>query len=465
MGKKVLYNNLRFLYILIFLINRFLLYIPTINLPIWVTPLLIIIGLTFIFLDFYRCKLKPSKNYYILMISFLIVYLLSIVCNWERNVFSDFEGFIITLLQMFCFFMYPMQLSVYNIKKQVRYLGITVIAFSFICACISIYHFVNQMYFQIGDIPAWGKIYGFVRGRLYGIYVDPNLGAVIACFSIFFSQFLKRVRINFFLNINIFLQISYLILSGSRTGLVCFAGCIFIINFLSYRERFFKYWNGGQAFIKASFFLILCIGFLSVYEKSLAYLPAIKTKIETYFTFQESINIPISYMDNSQQSSVAIPAPADLSRTELEGNSSNGRIQLWKDGLQIFISSPVIGVGKNNIQDVARVICPDGDLATLNMTTHCGYLELLISVGLLGFFIMIFFLFFGIMKYLVYIWRKVTLSSLDKCLGCIIFISLISAMFLAEIFIVNTFISNFFWLFFGYALSVTQQYKCKGERE
>ena len=80
---------------------------------------------------------------------------------------------------------------------------------------------------------------GLLNNRLFGIYIDPNFGALFATLSIYFSlyYFLKEKRKiwqTFFNVVNIIVQILYIGLSYSRTGLLIAitTGILYIIGYV-----------------------------------------------------------------------------------------------------------------------------------------------------------------------------------------------------------------------------------------
>ena len=85
--------------------------------------------------------------------------------------------------------------------------------------------------------------------------------------------------------------------------------------------------------------------------------------------------------------------PADtmqrLSSTgsEIEGADLNGRVAIWKQGIELFMERPVIGVGSN----VYKWAVPMGRPA------HNTFLSLLVEVGIVG-----FSLFIGMFTFALY---------------------------------------------------------------
>lgn len=68
------------------------------------------------------------------------------------------------------------------------------------------------------------------------------------------------------------------------------------------------------------------------------------------------------------------------------------RIELWKNGLQVFLHHPIFGVGTGDVPDVCHenLVMEQSPLADTNLHTHNQYLNFLIAFGLLGFIIIAF---------------------------------------------------------------------------
>ncbi len=69
------------------------------------------------------------------------------------------------------------------------------------------------------------------------------------------------------------------------------------------------------------------------------------------------------------------------------------RIELWRNGFQIFLQHPLFGVGTGDVPDAcqARLETIDSPLASKHMHTHNQYLNFLLAFGLVGFAIILFF--------------------------------------------------------------------------
>jgi len=69
------------------------------------------------------------------------------------------------------------------------------------------------------------------------------------------------------------------------------------------------------------------------------------------------------------------------------------RLELWGNGLKVFLQHPLLGVGTGDVVDVcqARLETTHSPLANKGMHTHSQYLNFLLAFGLVGFAIIVFF--------------------------------------------------------------------------
>ena len=79
-----------------------------------------------------------------------------------------------------------------------------------------------------------GTFYGFVWGRLWGCYTDPNHGALVTVVGIFLAIYLlfnvRKKNVKILLIVTIFLNFLYLVFSDSRSAKISFTiGCIVLI--------------------------------------------------------------------------------------------------------------------------------------------------------------------------------------------------------------------------------------------
>jgi len=90
---------------------------------------------------------------------------------------------------------------------------------------------------------------------------------------------------------------------------------------------------------------------------------------------------------------VAAPGSEHLGLTDLSSGAT--RLYLWGVALQLFVSSPLHGVGWGNFQVLYRSYLDESMVAESQLGVHSTYLALLAETGILGFLSFLTLLFLG----------------------------------------------------------------------
>ena len=324
--------------------------------------------------------------------------------------------------------------------------------FSLMCVLYTVYMFVASLVSLIQLLVKYGQttylsdgtlvLSGLVWGRLWGIFRDPNYGSVMACaaiiISIFAIRMLKKRWCTVCLVVNIVLQLLYISFSDSRTGLVCFAltgGFIAYCLFVRAKKWITK------AAIKQACSLVLAVGICFVF----LFLPG---------KIKDGYNMIVASEPGSSTEDPSIGREQDL-----ENDISNRRFDLWKSGLEIFASSPVIGVGPDNFiayseEHLPNIYLVNNDHGAFD-NFHNSYLDILAGQGALGFIIAIVLSVYSA----VFILRRLfRIKGQEDYLFCLMIVSilvcaLISSMFLKELFYTHSSMSILFWTGLGFCVA------------
>lgn len=337
---------------------------------------------------------------------------------------------------------------------------------------------------QIGNNSYWA---GMAMGRLYGFYTDPNYGGNIAAITIFaltYIYFYKKNNLKLVITILLsLLQFIYIALSGSRTTLVSLIVSLFIFSiiFTIYKNKNSKISTLTKVFriilspiLFCCISLVLIFGISNIYEKTEPYIlkslggPIADASQLFPQQFANEVNeicgiSPITNDDvhytiiakNENKKFVQSEHIGLLGRDE-SSDISNNRIELWKNAIQIWKTSPIIGVGHNNILNYAKVYFPDGKLVQMNQTTsHNLFFDILASHGLIGLIIFVALL----IACLYYAIKTLTKIKGDYfimygTLCSILVLVFISSMFYPEILYANTIGSVVFWYILGHIRTV-----------
>lgn len=229
---------------------------------------------------------------------------------------------------------------------------------------------------------------GFVSGRLWGIFLNPNSGALSAAISaaalLYFAEKTKRKIVKIIYAADILLMLAYIALSDSRTGAVT-NGIIFGIYFLC---RFLYKTKDKKIIFKfLSVILALAVAICSFLAPRLfkkGYNEAL-TVIHNFYEQSETEN-------NNNFSDMIIDRGYDLS-----DDISNRRFDVWKGSVELFADSPstvIYGSSFKGFTEYAREHQPDNYIVNndyMDMTTlDNDFFNILTANGLIGVFSAVF---------------------------------------------------------------------------
>ena len=211
---------------------------PIISIVLW--PTIFLSSILLLIRLFYFRLYGLSKNM-LLLTAFCISYILSMLNTIQYGWYDNLRTLIWCAFLFFLVYCYNPKNTYFTKEKQYITLSIYYVVINAVLSFLSFYTMYtgkSQIFYQ--EI---GPIYyiGFHWGRLYGIYWDANIGAVMSCIGILLSIGLFKIKksklIRILLIINIFLQIFYITFSDSRTGHLCL--CIGSITwiFLEMKEK------------------------------------------------------------------------------------------------------------------------------------------------------------------------------------------------------------------------------------
>ena len=241
----------------------------------------------------------------------------------------------------------------------------------FVFALISIITFIGLILYCGNQALCFcGSEYAtVVNGRITGIYTNANQAAFVNLVACYFAGFLISSCKNRILNDIILLgtvfDFVFLAKTDSRSAKVAIiATIIAFIGFYLYKAAF-KMGKKLLIFIIAGVIAGSACFFAFNLSRGLVDVPRI-----------------LSCKESSEQ----ISSTPDRGETDI----SSGRLEIWMDGVELFLEEPLFGMSHNDIknhlaQNSRNLIA--GDKVERNMQTHNSYLYILITTGMVGFFI------------------------------------------------------------------------------
>ena len=332
-------------------------------------------------------------------------------------------------------------------------------------------------------------IIGFKFGRLWGLFLGPNGGAVFALVSIammlccIFRS--KKFLVRFLLSINIIIHMLYITFSDSRTALVCILVApicaALLYAAISDNKKRFRFVKSTVVSVLTT---ILCFTF--VYSSKYAYnnitmiinesntqseststTPAIsdvsQAPSETPSTQEPTDNTPSPDINPTEKPAITF-APIDRDYN-LEDDYSNRRFDLWKSGLEVYKDSTknmLVGTTYYGMRLYSYENLPDTYLVNNSQTDfanfHNEFINILVAQGALG-FISIVWMILSIIIYVIKNFKKLNSSNSFEFItaAVIVIILALASMFIPGVFYLFAPSSIVFWMFLGYAVMLLKK--------
>lgn len=425
------------------------------------------------------------NKYTIILFLFFVSYFISSVAMRKYGITDNVKAMVWMTIQYFILFSTDKNKDKLEAKKEINIISMLFIIYTLICAIVSILMMIFDygIYKIVNDV---GVMAGFVDNRLWGVYSDPNYGAVFAVISIFLSVYYLRILKNpvfkVVLIINVITEFMYFCFSDSRTGKASFICSAFVFIFMRlYREEKITL-NKREIYFSGFKKLFICtVSGLIVAVIIFVSIPA-TLKIANRFKVgdleQKTGNILIvnaSMMNNYNDMSTGsfdafckmetvqvkldnenmqIGRDRDKIKTE---NFTSNRFEIWKSAYEVFKTTPLVGTTFRHINAYAVENVPSTFLAQPGSDFHSMHnflVDIMVSQGIIGLLLILVFMMFALKDILT---NVKYIKGGDYRLYSFIFSSfvaiLVSMMFYSEAFYMNTGGAFLFWIFLGYMLN------------
>ena len=410
----------------------------------YISPLLIVWGGLIVIKNIFIDKPRFDKKYYLLIVMFIFSYIITIFINRNMNFWGNLKTLIWTSILMLGLFINDFKKSIEDIFNEISKIGLVIITISLIISLISIWMFFFDINFLINRIDGTKIPQGYYAARLWGIYVDPNQSCNVAIISIALSLVLLLLKINrFVLIFNIVVQFELIVLSGSRGGEIGLIFFLIGLFYLFFEEKINKIYQN------------------KIVIRNLSLIFAVICSILIIMTFKINRKI-LSYVPSTVQSSIEGTVSQKIIVERPDKKTSNGRIELWIDALNLSKQIPIFGVGDRNIMIVADEKLPGSSIS--HQYVHNGYLHMLLGGGIVGFTIMMALILLIVIRTSSKIFNKRVFNKEYIILGIIasmIGAMLVTTVFLTEVFYQNSFTAIIIWIFMGYTIYLNENVSIK----
>ena len=390
--------------------------------------------------------------------AFLIFSFLSIIINFSATILYSL---IMLLHVLVCFFVfYGMHTEPdFDFRNELYSIARFIVYVTTIANIIGIFCLMFGITFEW----YWIK-FTIYENRFTGVYVNPNLlgfvsvVSIVCCHMLYKEKLMKSVYQPRVSKIWIFTCVTTnlfsLILCDSNASLVlALAYAIVYIIYIFFADK-----TGLSA--SKIIFKIIALVVVGAFLVSSALM--LRTICQTGFSvvLSKTNSIISVIMGDDDITSVISSEDDDSSQEKKEvtfghenKNLDSGRFKLWKESINLFKISPIIGISNGNIVFYSEEYS-DGVLnySYHKSDFHNGFLTILVSTGIIG------FLLFGIFGFRfakhsaqhLFLQKKTFRNDVYPCLFAFLFAYLIYAMFEKALLYDISFMVMWFWLMMGY---------------
>ncbi|HJB82679.1 MAG TPA: O-antigen ligase family protein [Candidatus Mediterraneibacter intestinavium] len=429
-----------------------------------VQPLLVkaslVLGMVLILIRVVKIRKYAKMPCVILMVLFCVSFLLTTVMNRQYGITENGKWVIWTGIQFFALYVCDVERSEEKYRREFRILSHILIVCSSIAALASIVQLV-QVYSQyITTADGEFIVTGYTWGRLWGVYTDPNYGAVISVISItlsllFFLQKKGLIRIAYI--VSIILNFVYFVYSDSRTGeiaIVVSVGLFLILWFSKKKASAKKIVRFGVPVI-----LIVCIA-----AAGFGGMQAMKSQYGKYYAA-----VSAERAKNRPKQEVKKDNSTAGRKQDIQQDVSNGRFALWQSAVEVWETSPVYGAGYSTFVPYAQEHTPDTYAVNNDQgnytSMHNTFFNALAFQGTIGAVLFVLIA----LRILTYVLIPVLkdqsdgsaeLAAMLACTGAVV----VSMMFLLEGIYTNSPGSFVLWTFTGYMVRFAYRKRREGSK-
>ena len=444
----------------------------------WMTTGLFVVGFLLVVWDLFTDRAFLKGRAIDLLVAFFAVCVISCIVNIRYGFAHNLKTLVTMLFEFFLLF----SLGTHgDRKKRLHTLlnTLTVTLFIFVLLSIGMYLFSVDL----SVISRHGSDQGFdaTWGRLWGVFGDPNIIAYLGLISIFASGYFmytyKKVWAYVLYGINVVVQLSFVVLSVSRSALVT----LIVAPVVASLYPLIAYIKTNKIKAIRSMALTLLAGavLFGGYFGLKQGLPYTKVALlrqvgvegqqrveDAYHDLYEFCYIEITEHkvsglteeDLNSEELKPLPSVPDkvdptyevevIDRKDDKEDVSNGRFARWKAGFEVFMTTPIVGASPHNAVEIAKERTPDNVMGKHGWVAHCSYMEILFNSGILGAVIL-----YGCLIYIaVRLIKRVANTPFDSMLyiAFVSFVTLaIGAFFVSDVFFILSVSAVLFYYLLG----------------
>lgn len=346
-----------------------------------------------------------TRNWWVLML-FLAVVGISSLASRRYGISDNLKTMIWFCIHFFIFYTIVPRLGDRKSERFIRRILFGVGALWTICVLISIAQYIFQLGYHAFMHQGLLKRQGFIENRLFGLFSDPNAAALMSMCLIFAICYLMETDRNIWKRclgvIAVILHFTYIILSGSRTIVIClFVASAIKIALLAWNYCAKIQYQRRRANITIiSSVLVFCALFFCIYtpyRKALSYMPLLADRLgPAKQTISAMLKPELPMNSSSKLDPLDDPTILDpyknfdaehvFSREDVrEDNILNNRQLIWKGYFESLHSSKwIFGLSPRNAVPYIVEHDPHNYIAQTHYIVHSDYIAVIAYTGLAG---------------------------------------------------------------------------------
>lgn len=435
-----------------------------------VQPLLvkltIVLGAVLILTRLLKWKDYVKTPGLLLMALMCASFLLSTFMNRQYGMTDNLKWLIWMGIQFFGLYAMPLKRDKSHVIFEYKIIGSLVLVGSVLGSIASLKMLPEGYSQMIQTSDGEFIITGFMWDRLWGVYTDPNYGAVISAIGIFLALgwifISKGIAVKSLCGLAIATNYAYVVFSDSRTAtlalalaLLFFLG-IFVFKKIKENSQVGRGKKQAVKLLVAVLAALLLMG--GCYRVSYVWKED-NIQYQQQIAKERASKLAKKDAQKNKNNQKNQKKTETLRDQQLDEDVSNGRFNLWKSAIEVWESSPVYGTGYSTFAKYAEEHVPDTYAVNNSQGTyislHNEFFNVLAYQGALGALLFVAM----ILRLLIYILKGNFVAMVKGDLYPVIILCCLGTVAVSMVFLLDGFYANsvsaaVLWIFSGYLVNL-----------
>ncbi len=451
-----------------------------------ISAVLLLWGAVILLHDLFSHKNFTKSAGSVILLFFTLGYVVTLLFYAKEDLISTLNVFFWAIIQFFLLFAIDRRekKDIPSLFRELHSINFPITVVMLVAGVLSLICFFAKIAVVMPDPEGLNKYWsmGIVNGRNSGIFNNPIpcastmfIGCIAAMWNFFFAANKRTGKIFYiityvvgFLCIQTTLTRTYVYGIYLFTAIAVFAAC------LQFWRNSFK--RAKQVFASLAAMLLVTgtvVAVGQITKKAMVYIVE-KQEIHSILLNADKMqgydeDKSLEEIEQEISSNLALDADVTLSRDEINRLPSffYPRDELWKVAFQVIPHSPILGFTTGNLAasslEYGHTEYFENNWTNGIPTYHNAYVDIATAAGLLGLFLMLFFLIFQIIQTLrVLFGHSLQDHSLNTSFGYGIMVAFLAvhvffiSLFFGTITFCNLAVCLYFWIILGYTSRINE---------